>query len=486
MENGTIQNVEVTDELLRNEDDLDVNQMEAIHEDLTQLMEEENISERSGKTSKRRLDDDDNESWEQVMNRKQRMREVRGCVELCITSKDMFPKQFALAKLFKSQDISNITKVKYINPFKINIELSKASAEQLMNCEHFAEMGWRFQRPYEVELSYGVIKDIELELTEEDLLKAMSCSTEICNVRRLKRRNASESTWTDCESIRVGFKGPTLPSHLCIYDMRVKVEPYVFPVTQCTRCWRYGHTHRMCPSKKSYCPKCAGKHETCEVTSYKCLNCTDKHMAMNKSCPIYIKEKRIRDIMAEFNCSYRKAMAIYTPPAVVPVVVVENLATLSQDDPPAMPTHPAISRQEPSVPTYAQKASTSACTQENEPMQTEDIPQKVQHNKKKNKRKTKNREDIFCSEPQSDVENCDIFDEKDQSDTEQTNETRQKIDFSLHRLLSKLKNIVFQRDESFVTKIHKTVQTCVQHLISWIFQNISDWSFLLKIVNDYG
>ncbi|CAG4982966.1 unnamed protein product [Parnassius apollo] len=36
---------------------------------------------------------------------------------------------------------------------------------------------------------------------------------------------------------------------------------------------------------------------------------------MAKICTVFLKEKRIRDLMAEFNCSYKKALMLYVPPS---------------------------------------------------------------------------------------------------------------------------------------------------------------------------
>ncbi|CAG5059057.1 unnamed protein product [Parnassius apollo] len=38
--------------------------------------------------------------WEEVKSSKERSKEIRGSIEVCITSKEKFPKQFTLAKLF--------------------------------------------------------------------------------------------------------------------------------------------------------------------------------------------------------------------------------------------------------------------------------------------------------------------------------------------------------------------------------------------------
>lgn len=472
---------------MQNEIELEQNQMTSLYEDLTQMFEEADNTEVSSRPQKRVLEEDANESWCQVTNRKQRIREIRESTELCITSKEAFPKQFALAKLFMSENISNIAKVKYINPFKINIELNNINAEKLMKCERLIDMGWRFQRPFEVGLSYGVIRNIELELTDAELLEAISGEPEVCNIRRLKRKNVEESEWIDCESVRVGFKGPILPTYICIYDMKVKVEPYVFPVTQCSKCWRYGHTHKMCPSKKSYCPKCAGKHETCDITIYKCINCTGSHRAMHKSCPVYVKEKQIRDLMAEHNCSYRKAMTMYVPPP-IPVDTEEYFppTASSQEDIPLVPSRSSFPPQESRLPTYAQKAAATTSRQEPTPMQIEETATSSKETTKKKKNRKKNKEsnldDIFMTETLSDVDS----DSKNQSDSEQTRHSRPKSDLSFNRLLLQLKNIIFQRDISIICKIQKVIQTSIDFAISWIFQNIPDWSFLLKIVNSYG
>lgn len=501
-------------------EDLDQNQMKSMYEDLTPLFQEKEMDDETSLArsklipKKRTLQNDNNESWNEVTNRKKRMRESRNSTEICITSKEKFPKQFSLAKLFQSQNITNISKVKFINPFKIIVELNHENSEKLITCDHFSQLGWRFQQPYEVALSYGVIRDIELNLSEDELLKSISCPSEICSVRRLKRKVAGESgeaAWTESESIRVGFKGPTLPKHLCIYDMRVKVEPYVFPVTQCTRCWRYGHVLRMCPSKKAYCPKCAGKHETCETTTYKCINCTGNHMAFNKNCSMYKKEKNIRDIMSELNCSYRKALAIYVPvpsPNVTENIAVEESPTRNQNKtseqrqqaPPANSTAAedvtrnlyTFSQQQPSVPTYAQKASTSKSTPTNHiqdvfPSTEENLFREPKTKKKQRKKTGKlNVQDDEVLESQSEPEVTNAPHMQDQAEAEQTQDRSHRSELSFKGFLLKLKNMLFQSEIPFICKIKRAVQICIEYAISWVFQNMPDWSFLLKIVNNYG
>lgn len=63
--------------------------------------------------------------------------------------------------------------------------------------------------------------------------------------------------------------------------------------------------------KKIVCPKCGGPHPNCETTRYVCVNCKGPHMSLDKTCPIFLKEKNIRKIMSQDNCTYRKALRTF-------------------------------------------------------------------------------------------------------------------------------------------------------------------------------
>ncbi|CAG4983128.1 unnamed protein product [Parnassius apollo] len=165
-------------------------------------------------------------------------------------------------------------------------------------------------------------------MTEKEMLEVISSDCELIGVKRLKRRKTDGKGWEDNESIRLQFKGLSLPASVYIYGMKINVNPYVFPVTQCSRCWRFGHSLRVCPSKKIVCPKCGKGHANCEITTFRCINCIGTHMSLDRSCPIFIKEKRLRSLMAEFNCSYKKALQIYIPPEPQPVQVEQETTIL--------------------------------------------------------------------------------------------------------------------------------------------------------------
>ncbi|KAF9416925.1 hypothetical protein HW555_005841 [Spodoptera exigua] len=230
---------------------------------------------------------------------------------VCVTSNDILPKPFGMAKLLKSENIEGILKIQYKNPYKISIQFEKRKdAENLMSCSKFQSLNYRCQFIDEINLSYGLVKQIDLEIEEKEFLVSIECEKELVSVKRLKRQSDS-GEWIQSETMRICFKSSILPPYILIYGCRFKVEPYTFPVSQCSGCWRFGHLIKSCPTKKIMCPKCGGNHGNCETEVFKCINCKGPHMSLNKSCPIFIKEKTIRQIMCEENCTYRKALLLY-------------------------------------------------------------------------------------------------------------------------------------------------------------------------------
>lgn len=169
-------------------------------------------------------------------------------IEVCLTSVDsILPKQIGMAKLLRSENIKNILRVKYKGPYKVLLQFTdKVHAEKLVNNKKVNEMGFRCQMTNEIHLIYGIVKQVDLDTTEEEMKGIFESDYEIFSIKRL----TSDKEWKDSETIRIGFKSSTLLPYVYGYGIRFKVEPYTFPVTQCSGCWKYGHIAHYCPTKK--------------------------------------------------------------------------------------------------------------------------------------------------------------------------------------------------------------------------------------------
>ncbi|XP_045496916.1 uncharacterized protein LOC123695196 [Colias croceus] len=269
-------------------------------------------------------DDTSEEGWNVVSRSRKAVRRLSGTseerVDVCVTSTKQLPKQLTLAKLFKNNNIKGVKRVKYTHSYKMIVTFDEnIYAQSLIECKTFKDMEWRCYKTSEVGVSYGVIRDIDLEASDEDILSNLKCEREIVAIKRLNKRNFDgTASWIKCEALRLGFKGNSIPSHVFLYGLGIKVDPYIFPVTQCSRCWKYGHSRFQCSSTKVICPKCSRDHENCDTMVFKCVNCSGNHMALQKVCPVFQTERRLRELMSQFNCTFKKALSLYVPPSPAP------------------------------------------------------------------------------------------------------------------------------------------------------------------------
>ncbi|KAF9418711.1 hypothetical protein HW555_004539 [Spodoptera exigua] len=469
---------------------------------------------------KRDREDDSSGSWtvvngrgKKVAKRQTSIDEVRCSnedekVEICIYNNEKFPKQFALARLFKTNGIMGILHVKYMNPYKLMVTFdNESNAEKMMNCKTFIDMGWRSQKSWEVAVSYGIIRDIELDLSIEDFLNNVSCDVKILSARRLNRRcNANECSdkdsnangWTASESLRICFKGAHVPSHVNIFGMRAKVERYILPVTQCSKCWRFGHIAKMCKSTKVICPKCGGKHENCDTTSFVCVNCKANHLALDKQCPIYLKEKRLRELMNDFNCTYRKALLLYVPPSPTPSSQVNNITlTEKHNDNISQESIRPVQVCNEKI-TYADitKSAVSLSTQKQSPtLHSNPQPKQklAQHKKRKQSRPsaTAAAGDMDCDSEASCTTSFTSEEQGISSLPDKPNKSsahrRTPSDpdttvTSFSYLIGKIVNALMNKG-SLMNKVNNVVKIIVEWLIQIIVKNLPENSIVSKLIN---
>ncbi|CAH0702429.1 unnamed protein product [Spodoptera exigua] len=412
---------------------------------------------------------EDEEGWIEVRGSKGKKYKSE-TIEIYISSQDKMPKQFALAKLFKEEGIKDIEKIRYINPYKIRVDMkNEDSVEILEKSRKIIENNWRIQRAMEVNFSYGVIRDIDIDLTEDEMLKRIECTepAQLISVQRLMRRNSDGEGWKPSESVRLCFKGSFRPATISVDGLRIRVEQYIFPVTQCSRCWKLGHTTQRCPSTKIICPKCSGNHNNCETTLFKCPNCSGQHMALVRSCPSYLKEKRLREIMAEYNCTYRRALTMYVP--VKETNPVDSATTKTE--------------QKNWSNSQAGKLSFSAVVQKPHVEVTTQPPEKdTQYNTAK-KPQTKPHKPKQTEKP-VEYETWIEVDAMDSQEIAEEDESKKTREVQFNELINRLKEIIFLKGETIQQKIHSCIKCCVKWVILVLVENISDWP-ILKLILDY-
>ncbi|XP_050561104.1 uncharacterized protein LOC126912556 [Spodoptera frugiperda] len=411
--------------------------------------------------------------------------EEEKCI-ICVTGKETLPKQFGMAKLLQSCNISNIVKMVYKSAFRVLIHFeNKECATKMMNCEKITNLGYRIQMTDEVSLCYGTLRQVDLETDEKEILENVSCESEIISVKRLKKLSDS-GEWIDSETVRICFKGAILPPYVYGYGCRFKVEPYTFPVSQCSKCWKFGHLSRSCPTNKTICPKCGNQHPNCETNEYVCVNCKGPHMAMHKKCPSFIKEKRIRDIMTKENCTYRKGLELYLKERGTQQLNTTIRNTKSYDSPEGLENQNVNYTQ---TKTYkdAVIAKTNNQSSSSAPGNMMEIDSSE---KKKNQQrympKKKHIETSFIrsdKEKESSNTQSEIT-SKETENTDKTSNTRSKLDF--YSLYRKVRDICLSVDSWQVKlqELAKILFDVLSELIFKVFKSDDVWKKIIFMFNN--
>ncbi|CAH2087447.1 unnamed protein product [Euphydryas editha] len=413
------------------------------------------------------------EDWSVVKRKEKKLKEDENLLQIYIYCKEKLPKQFAMGKLFKENGIIDVLKLKYISPYKARVDMANEdSANKLQSGEGLISRGWKMQKAFEKHESHGVIRNIDLEISDEDIFKSISCpsAAQLVAVKRLKRRNVYEEWWSNSESVRLSFKGSFLPAYVLVENLRIKVEPYVFPVSQCSRCWRFGHIVKFCPSSKIVCPKCTQNHANCDTKSFTCINCKGHHMALDRSCPAYIKEKSIRQLMADFNCTYKKALVVYVPPK-SPAPQREGIKfTQEHID---------------SDTCYNEFEDTILHEKESPSLDKTTYAKIVKTSQKKNiKKKSIANTSTTIPIPDGSVKSED--DENSTTPDKPTVGTTKIRNVHFSELLSRLKEIILVKNFSLSEKIHGSIKCIIEWLILVLVDNISDWPILANILDFFN
>lgn len=428
--------------------------------------------------------DSGNMNYNNVMETQEEIELEGDKTEVCLFSTQVLPKQMALARLLKNEGIKNICKIKYKSAYRLFILFSeKQQAQKLIDSQKLAELDIRAQFTDHSSLSYGIIRGVDLDMSEKEILENLNAPCDIISAKRMKRLNF-ENKWIDSETIRLCFKSGSIPRVIEAYGINFVVEKFVFPVTQCSACWKFGHIRKFCSLNKVFCPKCGGEHNNCETEEFRCINCKGPHMALNKTCPFFIKEKEIRRIMSEKDMTYKKALEFYlhnnkknepqlnkTRSGFHSLITVTTPSNANQDErtysqilQTTSKTHKTKEKEEPST---SKNVSTPSST-----------PKKNRN--KKSKQKEKNSENIPMQSENEESEYSEIRIET----TEETTKKREKK-FDLWNLILKLKNIILSQD-NFENKIISVLKTVIDEFKTVVLNLFSSEDLVERLFKTFN
>lgn len=83
-------------------------------------------------------------------------------------------------------------------------------------------------------------------------------------------------------------------SEVMVGNSKFRTKIYIPRPMQCKRCFRFGHTAKLCKSGQEVCGHCGVKgHPTAscqhanDASKVRCINCEGNHQSQSASCPKY-------------------------------------------------------------------------------------------------------------------------------------------------------------------------------------------------------
>lgn len=241
-------------------------------------------------------------------------------------------KQITLAtRLFKLKG-KNITNIIPINMKTCKVICAnKVTANELITEQPVESV--KFYLPFFIKYSYGILKGIDTDITEEDIIEMLKEQVKIKSVYRFNRKVIMDTKNTDADictyvptnTVKLEFEADQVPGFVCFYSLRVKVHPYYPRLKACYKCCRYGHVTGKCRQDIRMCVKCGETKckADCEIEKMCCFSCRGSHQFGAKECLIREKEELISKLMTDQKLTYNEAKNIYYRPSYEPPTYTE-------------------------------------------------------------------------------------------------------------------------------------------------------------------
>lgn len=227
----------------------------------------------------------------------------------------------ALGKLIYNtlkDDFCSIVDIDKINYKRVKVTTKTfSSANKILDSQELISKNISAYIPESKMFRKGVVRHVDRDLSLDEIQEMAMSEYKIMDVQRMTRKITAEdgsSARVSTETVVINFRGQVLPNYIFIYGARCKVEPYVYRVSQCLNCLRYGHIAKFCKSS-ARCENCGKEHEAGKCPSEKeppkCVTCGGAHKATNRDCPGYKSQVEIKKFMAFHNLTFKEAKNQY-------------------------------------------------------------------------------------------------------------------------------------------------------------------------------
>jgi len=211
-----------------------------------------------------------------------------------------------IGKKLMQNNVKGITEIKRKGKNRLNLIFNSAEcANNFLDNEILQKEGYNLFIPRHLVSCQGVVRRVDPTLPVEEIQQNINSNMKILHIRRIHRKDSDILKPTG--TIVITFEGTILPKFINLYLCPEPVEAYVLPVIQCMKCLIFGHTKDQCRSKER-CARCGLEEEfnhsynSCDK-DIKCYNCAGSHLATERVCAEYKRQRIIKDLMSFENIS---------------------------------------------------------------------------------------------------------------------------------------------------------------------------------------
>lgn len=221
-----------------------------------------------------------------------------------------------IGRLLLAKKITDVKQISKKGRSRISIRFDTyKGANDLVNSTFASENNYKVYIPRHLTSCQGVIRDVDLSLSVEDIIANVRSSNPVLNARRLNRRVKKDEVddngrniiaYEPTKTVVISFKGSVLPKTITLFYVRLGVSTYVLPVVRCTNCLRFGHNAKSCKSAER-CKDCGEAPHAGNICTVKCIHCGEAHNALSPNCDELKRQQQIKQTMAYENITFFEA-----------------------------------------------------------------------------------------------------------------------------------------------------------------------------------
>lgn len=216
--------------------------------------------------------------------------------------------------LRKKLDIKNIVDIKTIGKNRVKVIFTNIKdANAVVTNKNLEIENLKAFIPNHLLEKKGLVRGVDTYFEDDYILDNIESPVLVKSIKRRMKKVEDEGQikFVKRQHILISFEGNLIPPEIRIDCVVFPVEIFYGTVTQCFKCYRYGHISKQCRSTVNICRNCTKPNEenhVCTKDDSYCIHCKVLgHPSSSKKCPSFEKQKRIKKIMIDNNLTFIEA-----------------------------------------------------------------------------------------------------------------------------------------------------------------------------------